>query len=61
VDGEPREERQVGNHKDAADADGADQQADERGDCRKKEGGRQPAANATSSLVSSTASFFIRA
>jgi hypothetical protein len=61
VDGEPGEESQVRHHQHTADAHGANEQADECGDRRKKEGGRQPAANATSSLVSSTASFFIRA
>ena len=46
----------------AAHADGADQQADEGRDRREEEvGGAQPAAKATSSLVSSTASCFMSA
>src|SRR5919206_3822719 len=52
-------ETHAGEHAGAG-ADRADQQADERGDRRDGDEGAQPAAKATSSLVSSTASFFMR-
>src|SRR5439155_15188454 len=58
VDAKAAEERQESDHQHPADADGADQEADERGNYSKDESGDQPAAKATSSLVSSTASFF---
>src|SRR4029079_18125642 len=56
VDAQPSIEGEKGDHQDAADAHRADEQADQRGHACEKEVGDQPAAKATSSLVSSTAS-----
>src|SRR5213075_421144 len=58
VDREATEEGEEGDHHHAADTDRADQQTDQRGDGGEDEAGDQPAAKATSSLVSRTASFF---
>src|SRR5205085_8872800 len=60
VDREAAEQREKGDQHDAANADRADQEADECGDRRDGDESAQPAAKATSSLVSSTASFFMR-
>src|SRR5690348_6356181 len=57
MDRKPAEKREKRDHDYAADADGADQQADERGHRRDDDERAQPAAKATSSLVRSTASF----
>ena len=46
---------------DPARADRPGEEADDERDCGEKKGGGQPAAKATSSLVSSTASFFMSA
>jgi len=61
VDIQPAEDDERRDQQDAARADRPGEEADDERDRGEKEGGGQPAAKATSSLVSSTASFFISA
>jgi len=61
VDVQAAEDHERRNQQDAARPDGAGEEPDDDCNCREEEFGDQPAAKATSSLVSSTASFFISA